>query len=93
MTGLSESQARAQSRFIGGLLVAIGGLIATLCGLCTAAFVIGPVWYALSSHGEFAWPLSVMGLVIGGLPTAGGVTLIVVGLGMIRRNRDPAADA
>jgi hypothetical protein len=34
-----------------------------------------------------------MGLVIGGLPTAGGVTLIVVGLGMIRRNRDPAADA
>lgn len=75
----------AQQRFAGGCLMAVGGLIATLCGLCTALFVIGPIWYALSSGGAFAWPLSAIGLVIGGIPTAIGVVLFVLGLRMIRR--------
>jgi len=85
---------RAQKRFVGGCLVAVGGLIATVCGLCTAVFVIGPIWYAVTSPGGvYAWPLSLMGLVIGGIPTALGVALIVVGLGMFRGARRPPPDA
>ena len=93
-TVMADESQWAQKRFVGGCLVAAGGLIATVCGLCTAVFVIGPIWYAMtSSGGAYAWPLSVMGLVIGGIPTALGVALIVVGLGMFRRTRRPPPDA
>ena len=64
------------TRFIGAALMAIGGLIAGLCGLCTVGFLIAGV---SSPGGDGLIPLA---LVIGGIPTAIGVLLFVAGRGM-----------
>jgi hypothetical protein len=92
MTAPDEDH-RAQQRFAGGCLIAVGGLFATLCGLCTAVFVGGPIWYAATTGGAFAWPLSAMGLVVGGIPTAVGVAQVVVGANLLRRGRRTPPDS
>ncbi|MFI4936087.1 MAG: hypothetical protein ACHP7N_15850 [Caulobacterales bacterium] len=93
----TDSQ-RAVSRFWGGLLIAVGGLIAGLCGSCTVYFLSvamsgGPAnWPSKSSTPSLEAMLStspiataIGALVIGGLPTALGVLLFVSGWRDIRR--------
>lgn len=65
-------------RFFGGLLMAVGFLMAALCGLCTVVFVISGLTEGrgeLFSGGDIA----IMALFIGGLPTLIGVGLVAGG--------------
>jgi len=69
------------ARFLGWILVAMGGLVALLCGLCTLVTAgIG----VLTPSG---WMLALYALILGGLPTAGGVALVMVGRRLIRGPR------
>lgn len=66
-------------RFFGALLMAIGGLIATLCGGCGAFFVIAGLLSLFSRNAQDGPMLAGMGLVVGGIPAALGVGLFVAG--------------
>ena len=63
---MPEARPDPLQRFWGGLLMAIGGLSAGLCGLCTLVFTVS----SLTTSGEFAGPgMLVLILPIGGIPT------------------------
>jgi hypothetical protein len=91
----------AVQRFFGYLLMAVGGLIAVLCGGCTAYFL----WIELfSPFGGFIAEghaslhelfnnfmqvviIGVMALIFGSLPTVVGVALFVAGRRMAKDER------
>lgn len=80
------------TKFFGGLLMAIGILIATLSGLCSAFFLL--TMLTSSGGGEFSGvPMLMMIAVIGGLPFLSGVGLFYWGRWLLRlaRERDEAA--
>lgn len=75
-------------RFFGGALMAVGGLIAALCGACTGFFMIMSVvsmmqYPAAMSAGAILTGLMLYGLV-GGLPTLIGVFIFRMGLKRFR---------
>ncbi len=72
--------------FVGGAMMAIGGLVAVLCGLCTATFMVA----AMVPGGDKGF--FVMALVIGGIPTAIGVGLFVAGRAILRAPTPPPSD-
>jgi hypothetical protein len=76
----TEHNSRSTERFIGAALMAIGGLVATLCGACTAIFTVGSLASALRESGSSAASLFMMALVIGGVPTLAGVFVFRTGL-------------
>lgn len=63
-------------RFFGFALLSVGALIATLCGLCTGFFMVAGI---VDQREMF-----VMALVIGGIPTAIGVAMVVFGRRLLR---------
>jgi hypothetical protein len=65
-------------RFSGWLLLLVGGLVATLCGLCTAVFFVA----GLIPHGDASFTR--LSLLIGGIPTAIGVGLFLAGRALLR---------
>ncbi len=65
-------------RFFGALLMAVGGLIATLCGACTAVVLVAGLANLKDSQGYGSMML-IMSLVIGGVPTLIGVGLFAWG--------------
>jgi hypothetical protein len=68
----------------GGILLAIGILVAGASGLCSLAFLVSMV--TSSGGGEFAsLPLV---LVVGGIPFAIGLALFFAGRALIRSGRD-----
>lgn len=77
-------------RFFGGALMAVGGLIALLCGTCTGFFMI----LSAVSMAQYPSAMSLgsilsgllLYLLVGGLPTLIGVFLFRIGL---RRFRPP----
>ena len=83
------------TRFVGGLLMAIGGLIAGLCGLCTGVYAVvmivsvasaalaGDGWRALTAMGGAV----MVALIVGGVPIAIGTGLFVIGRRQLRRAR------
>lgn len=81
-------------RFVGGLLMAIGGVIALLSGLCSAVFVIGMLVELFSGRGSLGELLSIglMVLIVGGVPFAIGFGLFVVGRNARRGSETPHAD-
>jgi hypothetical protein len=90
---LAENARRAGKRFLGGLLMAGGGLIALLCGLCSLVFLgvmVSSPGGGAGALGAFLTALFVVGL-IGGIPTAVGVILFVIGLRIFREGRAPPA--
>lgn len=66
-------------RFVGALLMAVGGLMAALCGGCGALFVIGGLLSLFSRNAQDGPMLAGMGLVVGGIPAAMGVGLFIAG--------------
>ena len=72
--------------FFGAALMAVGGLIALLCGLCTLTyFVMGA--NSLGKGGEegsYAPIMMIASLLMGGVPTAVGVGLFFAGRGLRR---------
>lgn len=71
--------------FFGGILLAIGILIAGASGLCSLTMLVS----VLNNHQEFSGSgmLPVIAI-FGGIPFAIGVGLIFAGRGLIRRDRE-----
>lgn len=73
-------------KIFGGIIIAVGILIAGASGLCSIAI--------LMDSGEFAgpgmWPLV---LIVGGIPFAIGVGLVLAGRSVIRSADRTASDA
>ena len=74
----------AHKRLTGALLMAGGGLIALLCGLCTLAVTLT----GISRPGDLA-PLA---LIFGGAPTGVGVVLFFIGRRMYREASPPRGE-
>jgi membrane protein implicated in regulation of membrane protease activity len=87
----ADNQVSPGQRFAGGCLLAAGALIATLCGACTLWLTIVVILAGLTIHGSLSAAVLGLGvtLVVGGLPTVVGVTLVAVGWRMIRPRRPP----
>jgi hypothetical protein len=83
----AHAQRMAGKRLLGGLLMAGGGMIALLCGLCTlvisASMVTGPI----SNHQPVYLTTLLVPLIIGGVPTAVGVVIFLIGLSIFREGR------
>lgn len=73
----------ALRQLVGGLLLAVGSLIALLCGLCTGYFGIESLSLLLHGNRVDAAPILAAGVVA----TLIGVGLAALGLSMLR---DPA---
>jgi hypothetical protein len=72
-------------KFMGGLLMAVGGMIATLCGACTLYFAVISFF---QRGGEFAGPgMLVLILPVGGIPTLIGALLAWQGWRLYRPTR------
>lgn len=81
----AEADRMAGKRFLGLLLMAGGGMVALLCGLCTLAF--GALAVSQGGRG-FISGLALL-LVVGGVPTAAGVLVFVIGRSIYREGRAP----
>ena len=68
-------------KFFGALLMAIGLLIATLSGLCSAAFLMS---LANDRSGQFNGAALMLVSVVGGIPFLGGAGMFFGGLTLIR---------
>ncbi len=91
----------AVRRFVAHLLMAVGGLIAVLCGGCTVVVLwtmVGGGLLAVVANGHAslqnvsnafgqAFILGAIAIIIGSLPTLIGVALFVVGRGMAKGER------
>jgi hypothetical protein len=78
-------------QFFGRLLVTVGFLIAGLAGLCTGAVVIYGVVTELAPGGEaIVEMLSMLPIpvLVGGIPIAIGVVLILAGRSILRSKGD-----
>ena len=70
------SEASPLQKFFGAGLMAVGGLMAALCGTCTLYFLGAAVQNAFYPEGLGSAALvSLLALLIGGLPTALGLLL------------------
>ncbi|HEY8004356.1 MAG TPA: hypothetical protein VIE16_09015 [Phenylobacterium sp.] len=69
------------NRFLGAAMIAVGGLIFGLCGLCTLTFLVA----GMIPQGDRSF--SVIALVVGGIPTGLGFLLLRGGLTMFRGRR------
>ena len=82
---------RAVARLFGAMLMAVGGLIVGLCGLCSFGFLAitigggGPASQASQIPGLF-----VMVAVIGGVPIGVGVLVFIAGRSLWRGPRPRA---
>ena len=86
-----DAQSHAGRRFLGGCLIAVGLLIATVCGACTLLVGAAALMSGFDSHAQGTLALVLISLAvdlaIGGTPTAIGVVLVVFGWRLIRRPR------
>jgi hypothetical protein len=71
------------------MLMAVGGLIVVLCGLCSLGFLVITIGGAGGSPGQASQlpGFIVMVAVIGGVPIAIGVLVFIVGRSLWRRPR------
>jgi hypothetical protein len=83
------SDRRARKRFVGMLLMSAGGLLALLCGLCTLVLSIGFIASPGTVQSAANLTFLLIPLIVGGVPTAIGVMLFWIGLGMYREGREP----
>ena len=74
----------AGKRFLGALLMAAGGMVALLCGLCTLAFGVSTIANAVQTNNGAGLGFLIIPLLLGGLPAAGGGMVFFVGLKMFR---------
>ena len=80
----------AIARLFGFMLMAVGGLIALLSGLCSLGFLLVTIESVVRTPASVA-PMIGLILVIGGVPVAVGVALFVLGLNLARpRRKNPS---
>jgi hypothetical protein len=78
------------AKFFGVMLIALGGLMAGLCGLCT--LVVAGVSLSLpqDQQGYGGGGMIPVALIIGGVPTVFGAVMIWAGIAVLRAaNRAP----
>ncbi len=85
---MSEEGHDALGRFVGGLILAVGLLIALLSGACTLA-VAGPSLLGVLRGESGAGGGIVLALIFGAAPFAGGVALVLLGWSIVRPRRRP----
>ena len=95
MTEADEARRARESRFGAYIMLTLGGLITLLCGTCTlwlGAASIAELFNAAEPQArEWGWPILIIDLIFGGVPTAVGVFLLVLGVRALRRGRLPHA--
>lgn len=85
-----DPAADGMRRFFGGLLMAVGGLIAILCGLCSLFALVFVIPGGFSNGPELAGPgLFVVWAIIGLLPTLVGVIVFWLGQRLYLSRRTP----
>lgn len=87
---MSEPPNRPIARFFGGLLMAVGGLIAVTAGLCSLSFVVIDIWqrFAYQRSGFAATPTELtIVMIFGGIPFAVGAGLFLGGRALWRGPR------
>jgi hypothetical protein len=71
------------------IMLTIGALVTLLCGSCTLLFLVPTIFAAVSSGQSAAAQemlvFAIVPLVIGGVPTAAGIFLLVMGWRTLRR--------
>lgn len=72
-------------KLFGGLLMAVGALMVGLCGLCSAAFLVVTLGGSPGAIGGMV----VLALVVGGVPIAAGVALLLFGRRLWRGSKSP----
>lgn len=79
----------AEKRFVGSAVMAVGAVIALLCGLCTLWFggSFFVAWLQTPSLGGQFLGVLLLPLLFGGLPTAAGVVLFWTGRRIYREGR------
>jgi hypothetical protein len=77
---------------LGGILMAIGILIAGASGLCSAWFFLFVIGGASNNSASGFASLTVMVLLVGGLPFVGGIGMILAGRSVLRRSRPERYD-
>jgi uncharacterized membrane protein len=76
------------TRFVAGALVAVGGLMVLLCGSCTLVFGgVGLVSLIRGEDAGLSTFILAIAVIVGGLPTAAGVVLLVNGWKSWQANR------
>ena len=74
------------SRLFNWVIVTIGGLVVAFAGPCTLFFGGGAlVELVRGGDAALAGFILVTALIVGGIPLAGGVVMVVVGLRSLRR--------
>lgn len=80
------------TRFWGAMMMAVGGMMALMCGSCTLVFLV-QFLVGLSGAGRVAPGAALFAvglpLVVGGLPTAGAAALFMLGRTQWRRGGAP----
>ena len=72
------------------LVLTAGGLIVLLCGPCTLFFGGGALVELLKGgDASMATFILAVALILGGIPTAGGVVLVINGFQSLRKMRQP----
>lgn len=83
-------------RFFGGLLMVVGGLMATLAGLCTVMFV-GSVVLEMGRGNQTIFGESasflMLSAVVGGVPIILGVALFFLGRFLWRKSSAPKVES
>jgi hypothetical protein len=68
------------------VMIALGVLMLGLCGSCTGALAGSILWSLVTHPNQAGSPASLIVVgIVGGLPTAGGVVLLVAGISRGRR--------
>lgn len=85
---------RALRRFLAGVLMTVGGIVALLSGLCSVVFAGGMVFEGGAGRGSLGETLSLglMVLIVGGVPFAVGFGLFVMGRNGWRSTRRTDGD-
>jgi hypothetical protein len=69
------------------VMIALGVLVLGLCGSCTGALAGSIIWNLITHPNQAGAPAELMLVgIVGGLPTAAGVVLLVAGISRGRRS-------
>jgi len=76
------------TRFVSWALFAVGAMLTLLCGSCTLVFGGGAIAGLLGGDDAgLAGFILALALIVGGIPTAGGVVLLIQGWKSVNANR------
>jgi hypothetical protein len=79
------------AKFFGVMLIALGALLAGLCGLCTLVVAGGSLSMPADQQGYGAGGMVGIALLLGGVPTVFGLLMIFAGVMLLRAGRQPPA--